>query len=95
MKNWILVKLNIKKIIDINHKNFHIKYNEEDEQRKIIEIKKVKNQKEQIEKRNVQESNQEDVLINEEEKMHQKDLMENSRNLSNFSEELDSPLLIN
>jgi hypothetical protein len=26
MNNWILVKLNIKKIIDLNHKNFHIEY---------------------------------------------------------------------
>jgi hypothetical protein len=43
MNNWIKVKLNIKKIIDTNHKNYHIQYDEENEKRKILEIKKINN----------------------------------------------------
>ncbi len=45
MNNWIVVKVNIKKIIDLNHKNFHIEYDEENEQRKISVLEKVKNRR--------------------------------------------------
>jgi hypothetical protein len=46
MNNWIVVKLCIKQIINFNHENFHIAYDEENEYRKISDLIRVKNRSE-------------------------------------------------
>ncbi len=85
MNNWILVKHNIKKIININRENYRIEYDEENAQRKILEIKKVKNKYEQLKNKNIQEHNQEDVIIDEQEMLLDKDEgNDNNRKLSNL-----------